>query len=173
MFRKVPHRMPSRLGCPILDSSSSNLLSAFSIFTKSCLPQVSKNPKAKNLSYWAPLKPELEHQDRAHNRAYTCGKKCWVLVAFGLGDEQPLASRNKRLKPTPPTAPQTPNSQGSADEPLCDLCDKNKVYHVFRPGDIGFAAAKIVPFRVMGKQYCVRKVACGRGCIRDLGTLGE
>ena len=29
-------------------------------------------PKGKNLPYWTPLKPEFEHNYRAHNGAYLC-----------------------------------------------------------------------------------------------------
>ena len=56
---------------------------------------------------------------------------------------------------------------------MCDLCDNNKVYQVLGPGDIGFASTNMVRFRVMGKPYCVNKVACCQGCIKDLGTLRD
>ena len=56
---------------------------------------------------------------------------------------------------------------------MCDLCEKNKVYQVLGPGDIGFASAKMVPFGVMGKLYCVDKVACCQGCIEDLRALRD
>ena len=56
---------------------------------------------------------------------------------------------------------------------MCDICDKNEVYQVLGPGDIRFASANMVGFRVMVKPYCVNKVACCQGCIKDFGLLHD